>query len=168
MLRALLAVIGVALVAALLLATVGLEPQDRRPGTRLDGELVPLPASWTFTETATEVHLETYPWFGIPFSITTVIASHGDDAYIPSIYSEPGQFPGTKFWNKVVQRNPNVRLRVNGKLYEAQIHPITDPAEFDRAFLALAGNHPFWQQALENRDKRPYMALLRISRRTDS
>lgn len=151
-----------------LLNTVGLEPQDRRPGTRLDGELTPLPNAWEFTNATQEVHLETYPWYGIPFSVTTVLATDGTNLYLPSIYNAPGAFPGTKFWNKVVVDNPKVRLRVAGKLYEMQIHNITDPTEFDRAFMTLAGKYPFWQDALEDRDKRPYMALLKLTPRPAS
>lgn len=162
MLKLLLGFLTLLVVTGILLATVGLEPQDRRPGTRLDGELVAAPNTWEFTDTTQEVHLETYPWYGIPFSVTTVLATDGTNLYLPSIYNAPGAFPGTKFWNKVVVDNPQVRLRVAGKLYELEIHNITDPTEFDRAFMALAGKYPFWQSALEDRDKRPYMALLKL------
>jgi len=164
--KALIALISALLITGLLLATLGLEPQDRRPGTRLDGVVTPLPTDFSFTDAAPEVHLETYPWFGIPFSVTTVIASDGPVAYVPSIYASQTTFPGTKYWNKVVQADPRVRLRVNGKLYETQITPITDPAEFDRAFLTLASKYPFWQTALEDREKRPHMALLRLAARS--
>lgn len=165
MLKILLGFVAVLLAIAVLLATVGLEPQDRRPGTRLDGELAAAPSTWEFTDDTQEVHLETYPWYGIPFSVTTVLATDGSNLYLPSIYNAPGVFPGTKFWNKVVVDNPQVRLRVEGKLYELEIQNITDPTEFDRAFMALAGKYPFWQTALEDRDKRPYMALLKLTPR---
>lgn len=165
MLRFFAVVLTLVAVTAILLATLGIEPKDRRPGTRLDGELSSLPTSWAFTDATQEVHLETYPWYGIPFSVTTVLATDGGNLYLPSIYNAPGAFPGTKYWNKVVTEDPRVRLRVAGKLYELEIHNITDPTEFDRAFMTLAGKYPFWQTALEDRDKRPYMALLKLTPR---
>ena len=165
MLKVLATALTLLILTAVLLATVGVEPKDRRPGTRLDGEVTRLPTSWEFTDATQEVHLETHPWYGIPFSVTTVLATDGTNLYLPSIYNGPGAFPGTKYWNRVVQDNPLVRLRVAGKLYELEIHNITDPTEFDRAFMTLAGKYPFWQSALEDRDKRPYMALLKLTPR---
>jgi len=158
---------GVLVVLALswvYLAYVGVEPKDRRPGTRLAGVETPLPADWTFvnrTDSAGEVHLETNPWYGVPFSVTTVIAEAKGEVFIPSIYSEVLAFPGDKFWNKVVAADPNVRLRVAGKLYELAIRPVANPAEFDRGLRALANKYPFWAQKVAERpDKRKFTMLL--------
>ena len=59
---------------------VGVEPQDRRPGTRLSGVAAAIPADLSTLALAPEVHLQTHPWYGIPFSVTTVIA-HRDGAF---------------------------------------------------------------------------------------
>ena len=149
------------------LAFVGVEPKDRRPGTRLTGELSALPASWSFLqdEAIAEVHVETHPWYGIPFSVTTVIAEDGGNPYLPSLYTAAMEFPGSKYWNKVVAADPRVRLRVNDSIYEMTIYPVTDPAEFYRAFAALGAKYPFWAQKLET-DEAPYkFALLRLQPR---
>lgn len=146
------------------LAFVGIEPLDRRPGTLLQGEPAPVPADWSFlnAESANEVHLETSPWYRIPFSVTTVVAADDSAAYVPSLYAEVMEFPGTKYWNKVVQANPEVRLRVAGKLYEMAIYPITDDAEFARAFAALGRKYPFWAQKVAENNTEHKFALLRL------
>lgn len=159
----------VLLAAWVYLAFVGIEPQDRRPGTRLSGQSATMPADWSFlnADSATEVHLETYPWYGVPFSVTTVIAVGADGvAYVPSLYGDVMEFPGTKFWNKAVQANPNVRLRADGKLYELAIYPITDSAEFARAFAALGSKYPFWAEKLAQNDTPYTFALLRLAPRS--
>jgi len=145
------------------LAFVGVEPKDRRPGTLLGGEDAPLPTDWSFVnlpDSACEVHVETYPWYGVPFSVTTVIAEDNGELFIPSIYSAVLEFPGDKFWNKVVKADPHVRLRVAGKLYELAIHPITDAGKFEQGLQALANKYPFWSKKLvEQPDQREYVLL---------
>ena len=148
-------------------AFVGVEPKDRRPGTKLAGSVVELPASWEFlNDTAVaEAHLETYPWYGVPFSVTTVITEDGGSPYLPSLYTDVMPFPGSKYWNKVVARDPEVRLRVNGSLYEMKIYPVTDPAEFDRAFAALGRKYPFWADKVRAKETQRKFALLRLQQR---
>ena len=129
-------------------SVVGIEPKDRRPGTRLAGELTAIPQDWSVTEAVDEVHLETHPWYGIPFSVTTVIARSGNALYVPSLYDEVAEFPGTKFWNRVVLADPNVRLRMAGKLYELRIDNAATEAEFIEGVNALAEKYGFWRQQL--------------------
>ena len=97
--------------------------------------------------------------------MTTVLARDGDDLFVPSLYEAEMPFPGTKFWNKVVQRNPNVRLRVGDALYELQIAPITDEAEFNRALQAFARKYPFWAERLATDGSARRYALLALSER---
>jgi len=148
----------------LFLAFVGVEPKDRRPGTLLAGELAQLPADLDFLNAgeASEVHIETRPWYGIPFSVTTVIG-HGDGLIVvPSLYGEVMAFPGNKYWNGVVDADPLVRLRVDGKLYEFAIYPISDSQEFDRGLAVLAAKYPFWKKtAAESQPPYPF-ALLKL------
>ena len=163
-----LIIVGLLIGSAYFIGNVlGIEPQDRRPGTRLAGVVTPLPDDWSVTESAQEVHLETYPWFGIPFSVTTVLAWSGDDLYIPSIYAEPAQFPGSKFWNKVVAANPNVRLRVGDALYELRIENTATEADYLDGVDALAEKYEFWETQraeLQPPGERRF-AILRLSPR---
>lgn len=149
------------------LAFIGIEPKDRRPGTRLAGDVSASPASWSFLndEAIAEVHLETRPWYGIPFSVTTVVTEDSGNPYLPSLYSGAMEFPGSKYWNKVVAANPRVRLRVNNTLYEMAIYPVTDPAEFQRAFAALGKKYPFWAAKVAANETPYQFALLRLQPR---
>ena len=152
------------LVAAfVLLSYVGVEPSDRRPGTRLAGVEANPPVSWEIIDDVNEVHVETHPWWGIPFSVTVVIGRDGETLYSPSIYAEPAEFPGTKFWNRIIEDNPRVRLRVGDQIYAMRLEPARDADEFDRGLEALARKYPFWQQAIDDPSKRPAMAILRYS-----
>lgn len=141
---------------------IGVEPADRRPGTRLAGEIATTPDDWSFTDSVMEVHLETYPWYGIPFSVTTVLARDGDALFVPSLYDGVATFPGTKFWNRVVADDPNVRLRVGDQLFELTIAPITDAREFERAFAALGRKYPFWSEKDPEEESQRTFALLRL------
>lgn len=146
---------------------IGVEPKDRRPGTRLSGDVAALPASWSFLkdEAIAEVHIETQPWYGVPFSVTTVITADSGQAYLPSLYSGALKFPGSKYWNKVIAADPDVRLRVNGSLYEMAIYPVTDPAEFQRAFAALGAKYPFWAEKVRANETPYQFVLLRLQAR---
>lgn len=147
------------------LGAIGVEPKDRRPGTRLAGEVRPLPDNWQFSDAVQEVHVETHPWWGIPYSVTVVLGRDGNVLYSPSIYDAPAEFPGSKFWNKIIAQNPNVRLRIGDALYELDIKHVADPEEHDVGLAALARKYPFWQTALDDPSKRPPFVILRFEPR---
>ncbi|MFK7912493.1 MAG: hypothetical protein AB8B93_01150 [Pseudomonadales bacterium] len=163
--KLLLSLLVLALGGYVWLAFIGIEPLDRRPGTLLSGSPAPLPDDWSLLASEQEVHLETRPWFGIPFSVTTVIAHDNGRLYVPSLYGAVVPFPGSKYWNKVIQRDPEVRLRVGGKLYAMSATPILDPLEFERAFAALGRKYPFWQAKVEANDSQRQFALIRLTER---
>ena len=141
------------------------QPSDRRPGQWLSGEVQPTPADWSFTEGFTEVQLETNTWYGIPHSVTVVLAYADDTLYVPSIYEAQAPFPGSKFWNKNVASDPDVRLKVGNDLYELRAVHVADDAGFEAGFRALAEKYPFWKEALEDPEKRPPMVILRLEPR---
>lgn len=159
------ALVALLLGAYLWLAFIGVEPLDRRPGTLLSGTPAPLPQDLSLLADAMEVHLETRPWFGIPFSVTTVIASNDGRLYVPSLYEAAVPFPGTKYWNKVIARDPRVRLRVQDRLYAFKAEPVLEAAEFDQAFGALGRKYPFWQKKVEANNSAPKFALIRLTPR---
>ena len=141
---------------------VGLEPQDRRPGTKLGGTPAEVPADLETLAGTQEVHLQTHPWHGIPFSVTTVIAYDDGELFVPSLYESVQPFPGSKYWNTVVARDPRIKLRVDGKLYDFEIYPIAEQAQFDRAFAALGRKYPFWAQQVAVKQNAVKYALLRL------
>ena len=166
--KVIIGLLAVLVLAVIWLGAVGVEPQDRRPGTRLSGTVQAHPNDWSFTDGVMEVHVEVRPWWQIPYSVTVVLGRDGDRLYSPSIYSEAAEFPGTKLWNTVLAGNPDVRLRVGTDIYELALKPATDPAEFDRGFRALAAKYPFWKTALDDPAKRPHFVILAYSRRDPS
>lgn len=155
--------------AALLLTLVSgcLDPQDRRPGLRLTGEVVSDPINdWSFSDEFEEIYLETRTWYLIPHSVTTVCAGTGEKLYVPSIYYEGGEWP-SKYWNSNVASDSRVRLEMGGKVYELEAVVVDDPAEFQTALHALAAKYPFWQEMMgKPESERPDMSLLRMDPRS--
>ncbi len=163
--RFLISILTLLVVGYVYLAFVGIEPQDRRPGTLLSGSTVPLPTDVSFVDDVGEITLETRPWYGIPFSVTAVVVSYDGAIYVPSLYDSPQAFPGTKYWNKVVSNNSDVRLRVGENLYELAAAPVLDRQEFQAAFEALGRKLPFWREQIALDDFPPRFALIRLSPR---
>ncbi|MBL4682096.1 MAG: hypothetical protein JKY88_15405 [Pseudomonadales bacterium] len=81
---------------------------------------------------------------------------------MPSIYSEPAKFPGGKYWNGIIEKNPAVQIKIGNKLYPRSAHLITDEVEFEEAFTALADKYDFWRSIKEGTAKRPPFVLIRL------
>lgn len=149
----------------LLLSTLisSCEPQDRTPGAWLSGEIVNERISdWRFSDAYQEVFLETHPWYGIPFSVTVVAASTGKQIYVPSIYIEAATFPGTKYWNKIIQSNPVVNLKMGGKLYPRKARLVTQTDEYAAALDAFAAKYPFWQELKTTNKNQLHFVLIAL------
>lgn len=137
------------------------EPRDRTPGSWLSGELVHTEVDdWTFTSEHSEVFVETHPWYGIPFSVTVVMATVDGKIYVPSIYAEAADFPGSKYWNGVIARNPEVLMKIGDKRYPRRARLVTDPDEFEMALTALADKYAFWRKVKDGEGKRPPFVLI--------
>lgn len=143
---------------------IGCEPQDRRPGTWTAGEIVEEKvADWSFSNADLEVFIQTSPWYGIPHSVTTVLATSNQKLYVPSIYSDPiTPFPEGKYWNRIIADNPEVLVKISGKRYPRRVVQVTDAEEFETGFLALAKKYPFWQQQYDNPEDRVTFYVLRL------
>ena len=123
----------------------GCEPKDRRPGTWLSGDVhTGAVEDWSFVNEQREVFIETRPWYGVPFSVTTVIAEAQGNVYVPSIYDQPADFPGSKYWNSIIADNPDVRVKVGDRLYEMSARPAADSDESAAGLAALAAKYDFW------------------------
>ena len=145
------------------LALTACEPMDKTPGMWLSGEVINTEIKdWSFSNEYQEVFLETHPWYGIPFSVTVVTATTGNKLFVPSIYSAPAEFPGTKYWNGIIQSNPAVFIKIGDKRYPRSAHLITDPDEFQEAFAALAKKYNYWRSIFEGRAERPPFVLIRL------
>jgi hypothetical protein len=122
------------LLCGLVLACV--EPADRRPGTWLSGELVEQPvADWSFTADHPEIMLETRTWYGVPHSVTIVCASRDGRLFVGA------RDPDGKRWVANVDRDPDVRLKIGGRVYERRLKPIEDPEQQERVRSAYAAKY---------------------------
>ena len=100
----------------------GCNPSDRRPGLWLSGEPAEFPADWSFTNGIKEIAIQVATPYLIPHSVTIWCASLDGELYVGA------RAPETKRWPAWVERDPNVRLLVDGKLYDATLVPLEDPA----------------------------------------
>jgi len=137
------------------------EPKDRTPGSWLSGQLVEAQITdWSFSEEFQEIFIQTQPWYGIPFSVTVVVASSNGKIYSPSIYDAPLEFPGSKYWNSVIEANPEVIVKIGEQLYPRRARLVTDEIEFEAAFEALANKYGFWRTAKDQPEQRPPFVLI--------
>ena len=131
-LSVLIALVVVAYVAAIF---VPFDPDERRPGTRLSGELaLDQNPDWSFLSERTKIWVETKTWYLIPHSVTTTSWVANGEFYVPCGRCD------TKRWPKNVARDPRVRLKVDGQLYERNAVRITDPGELQRVVGEGAGD----------------------------
>lgn len=160
--------VGIAAFAAAYFAGA-LEPTpDGRPGMRLAGEVVRTPvSSWDFSAADELVELESRAPWGLAHSVTVVCASTGTSLYVPSVYLGGGSFPESRLWNRNVVRDPDVRIRIDGKLYERRAVLVTDEAERAAAFAAFAAKYPAWAEwHAAPPAERPNIAFVRLDPRS--
>ena len=148
------AVIGLVILlggALLTLRVTGLEPEymdytteeynqrGRRtlPGLWLPGEVVNEPVEnwdWVYDVDhpvrGSTIMLETRTWYGIPYSVTILPTARGEKLYIGGSARDARlerEFPNYKQWWANVERDPRVRLKIDGKIYEMTAARVHDP-----------------------------------------
>jgi hypothetical protein len=155
-------VVVIVLILAGMLVTLritGLEPQYldlnqlrahhmiARPGLWLKGEVVTTPVTdWSFVSNVPHpghsintVLVETRTPYFIPHSVRTMPDVHNGQLYIRSHQDRMDlQFPYDKTWTADVSRDPRVRIKIGGKLYEATMVLVTDRAQA----IAILGRNP--------------------------
>ena len=126
-----LAVILVCLVLLLAAARIkGFEPNARRAGLWLKGELVTTPVTdWSFVNDVPNLKIQTNTWYGIPHSVTINCVSYRGQLYLDSFYPAGVEYPHGRSWNENVARDPHVRLKIGNNLYDVTLVHVTDPAE---------------------------------------
>ena len=131
-----------------------------RPGLWLKGELVTTPVTdWSFVNKpgaargTNTIMVETRTPYFIPHSVRTAALARNGQLYIPSRQGCPialhgdacekyiheynrmdVAFPKNKFWTSNVGRDPRVRLKIDGKLYDVTLVLVTDRAEATAIF----------------------------------
>ena len=121
-----IALIFIGLLITLYIAVifVPFEPDERRPGTRLGGDLAHVQdTDWSCLQGRTQIFVETRTWYLIPHSVTTTSWVADGAFYVPCGSCD------SKRWPKNVERDPRVRLKINESIYERKAIRITDPEE---------------------------------------
>ena len=117
-------------------------------GFWLTGSLVTTPVTdWSFTDAIPTVQIETRTPYLIPHFVRTDIARNGGQLYLFSEYFAPkagqpdhrNEFPKARFWNRMVVRDPRIRVKIGNQLFAMRAYPLTDPSEMAvarQAFLS--------------------------------
>ena len=149
-----LMVVGTLVVVSLLtLRVTGLEPRyidpsspafvesgrTAWPGLWLKGEVVrDAGTNWDWANDISDpirknsIMLETRTWYGIPHSVTISPTARGDKLYIGGSEQDfrlQKEFPDSKAWWANIVRDPRVRMKIDGKIYEMTVSLIADRAE---------------------------------------
>jgi hypothetical protein len=128
---------------------LALRGRPTTPGLWLKGEVVTTPVTnWDFVRKVRDpirgnlIMIETRTWYGIPHSVTIGIVGRGDNLYVHAhsdqtrVATTP--FPYDKVWTANVARDPRVRMKIDGKIYEMTLALIADRAEV----AAIMGRDP--------------------------
>jgi hypothetical protein len=105
----------------------------------LTGEVVQEPVTnWDWVNKVNDpirkntIELETRTWYGIPHSVTINIIGRGDKLYVQGSERDfrlQKTFPYSKAWWANIERDPRVRMKIGGKIYEMTLVLIRDRAE---------------------------------------
>ena len=98
-------------------------PMGVMPGGSLGGEVLPPPADWTFAGDAGTMQLETHP--PDPYSVNLAYTVLDGRLYVNAGGTETR-------WAQHIAHDPNVRLRLDGRVYELRARRIDDPVELER------------------------------------
>src|SRR6516164_6172112 len=134
----------------LLLATLratGFEPRDctsasswscRAPGLWLKGELVTTPVNdWSFTDKIQAIKIQTNTPFLLPHSVSIWCAVYNDNLYVTSYRG--------RLWVEDIIRDPHVRLKIGGQLFERTLSLVSDPDEKAAVLRAKGKKYPQWK-----------------------
>jgi hypothetical protein len=109
------------LVLVLIIATTGCNgPTFLMSGGKLNGETKQVPSDWAFADSYGIVQLETKP--EDPYSVNVAFTVLDQRLYVNAGDTETG-------WVKNISENPQVRLRMDGALYELRADRVLDADE---------------------------------------
>lgn len=151
-----LAIVALAGLTLLILRVRGLDPPYLDPGSEefaergrtgypglwLSGEVVREPVtSWDWVNEVDDpvrgntIMLETRTWYGIPHSVVINPTPRGDELYIGGSEQDfrlEREFPHSKRWWANIERDPRVRIKIDGRIYEMTAVHVADQAEVAR------------------------------------
>lgn len=141
-------------------------------GFRLTGDLVTTPITdWSFIDGIQNIQVETRTWYLLPHFVRTDIARSGAQLYLFSEYFAPkpgeadhrDEFPNARFWNRMVVRDPRIRVKIGDRLFQMRAYPLKDPSEVAlarQAFLDKYADVRKEQEQPESRRSKLYFFRL--------
>jgi len=111
------------------------------PGGTLDGDPAPAPADWAFAGDSGTIQIETRP--ADPYSVNVAFTILDGVLYVNAGGTETR-------WVKNISAEPQIRLRMGGRLYDLRADRVTDPAEIEAFAEAWTA------QSFFRRDPRKY------------
>ena len=91
-----------------------INPDEARPGTRVSGEVAEGEVDWSSAKNSKLVIVQTSTWYFIPHSVTVTSWTVDGNYYLGC-----GRC-ATKIWPTHIARNPDVVVKISGKLYEGR------------------------------------------------
>lgn len=142
------AIVVVMLVLLATLRATGFEPRDcanageswtcRTPGLWLRGDPVTTPVTdWSFTDAIPTIKIQTQSPYLLPYSVAIWCASYNGNFYVTS-------YRGRR-WVEDIVSHPQVRLKIDGRLYDRTLSMVTDPAEKAAVLQAKGKKYPSWK-----------------------
>lgn len=123
---------------AILLACCG--PIGPIPGGALRGDVAAAPVSdWSFTDAHETAQLETDP--DDPHSVNTWMTGHAGALYVPTSLILGVEDPAERGWVQNVGRDPRVRIRIDGVIYERVAVRVTDATELEAVRAKLIAKY---------------------------
>lgn len=128
-----------AIVAVVALAGAGC-PLGPFSGGHLRGDVYTQRVSdWTFVEDAETCQLETNP--DAPHSVNTWCTGWRGNLYIPTSMILGPPVPAEREWVRNVQSEPDVRVRVDGMVYELVAKQVSNDSEYAAVLVALEAKY---------------------------
>lgn len=116
------------------LALIGCGPVWMLPGGELSGQVAAPPDDWSFSDSVDTVQLETRP--DDPYSVNIWGVGVG-----PHFYVAAGRTSNR--WAKDIAADPNVRLKIDDRVFELRAERVGDDAEIQACLEAIQRKYDF-------------------------
>jgi len=145
--------LALSMMTLLVLYSTRRDPWDQLPGKRITGEeITERVDDWSFMESSTRVILEVRP--SDPYSVYNRAFVHDGILYLNSITPE-------NRWTQFLLGNPNMRLKVENRIYRVRATRVENPALVKEIHQAREEMYPrmLGERPAEERDRNWYFRI---------